>query len=431
MSAVVAIRPGVVIADAPATFGLGDGLRYGALGLPLAFLALPLYVLLPSHYAASFGMSLATLGLVLLATRALDAALDPFIGRAIDRVFAHSTRAAWWAAAAAAGVLGLGFVGLFFPPVARSALPAWLAGSLIVTYVAFSVLTVIHQAWGARLGGDAVQRSRIVAWREGFGLFGVLVASVVPSWFGMGVASIVLAVTLALGVALLARAPHAPSRRATAGGDSTLPWRNPRFRALLAVFMLNGIATAVPATLLLFFIRDRLQAPDAEPLFLLAYFAAAVVSVPLWLRIVRGVGLVRAWLGGMGLALAAFAWALALGPGDVVGFGAVCLASGLALGADLLIPGALLTGTIQHAGHPPGAEGVYVGWWNAATKLNLGLAAGAALPLLAIAGYAPGQRDAPALQALVIAYVAVPCVLKLMAGALLWRARWTIEGDQR
>ena len=38
-----------------------------------------------------------------------------------------------------------------------------------------------------------------------------------------------------------------------------------------------------------------------------------------------------------------------------------------------------------------------LGWWNAATKLNLGLAAGAALPLLAAAGYAPGQRDAQAL----------------------------------
>jgi GPH family glycoside/pentoside/hexuronide:cation symporter len=29
---------------------------------------------------------------------------------------------------------------------------------------------------------------------------------------------------------------------------------------LLAVFMVNGIASAVPATLLLFFVQDRLQA---------------------------------------------------------------------------------------------------------------------------------------------------------------------------
>jgi GPH family glycoside/pentoside/hexuronide:cation symporter len=35
-------------------------------GLPLAFVALPLYVLLPNHYAREFGMPLATLGAVLL-----------------------------------------------------------------------------------------------------------------------------------------------------------------------------------------------------------------------------------------------------------------------------------------------------------------------------------------------------------------------------
>jgi Na+/melibiose symporter-like transporter len=190
--------------------------------------------------------------------------------------------------------------------------------------------------------------------------------------------------------------------------------------------MLNGIASAVPATLVLFFVRDRLQVANAEALFLGTYFAAAAVSVPLWVRAVRGCGLVPAWLGGMGLAVAAFACALTLGPGDSAGFVAVCFASGIALGADLTIPGALLTGVIQRAGHSGRAEGVYVGWWTCATKLNLGLAAGAALPLLSLAGYAPGLRDPTALRALGLAYVAVPCLLKLVAAGLLYRS-WIMK----
>lgn len=406
-----------------------SGLRYGALGFPLAFLALPLYVLLPSHYAEQHGVPLAVLGVVLLLTRALDAACDPFIGQAVDGIFARSTRRAWGLAAGAAVVVAAGFAALFFPPVGAGALLAWLSGSLLVTYLGFSVLVVVHQAWGARLGGDAKQRARVVAWREGCGLVGVLAASVLPSLFGMGVASAVLVATLAIGLWLLARAPRAPSgtpsgtsaRRADASGHWALPWRSARFRGLLAVFMLNGIASAVPATLVLFFVRDRLQLVNAEALFLGAYFAAAIASVPLWVRAVRAFGLVPAWLGGMGLAVAAFAWVLALGAGDRAGFLAVCIASGVALGADLTLPGALLTGVVQGDGHGARAEGVYVGWWNSATKLNLGLAAGAALPLLALAGYAPGQRDAQALQALSLAYVVVPCVLKLAAAVLLWR----------
>ena len=68
-----------------------EGLRYGLLGLPLAFVALPLYALLPNHYARSFGVPLAVLGAVLLATRLLDALLDPWIGRWCDRLFALSS----------------------------------------------------------------------------------------------------------------------------------------------------------------------------------------------------------------------------------------------------------------------------------------------------------------------------------------------------
>ena len=65
---------------------IGAGLRYGALGLPLAFVALPLYVVLPNHYAEQFGVPLAALGGVLLAVRSLDALLDPWIGLRVDRL---------------------------------------------------------------------------------------------------------------------------------------------------------------------------------------------------------------------------------------------------------------------------------------------------------------------------------------------------------
>ena len=72
-----------------------DGLSYGALGLPLAFVALPLYVVLPNHYTSEFGVPLAWLGAVLLGARLFDAVADPLIGRWADRLFARSARSAW------------------------------------------------------------------------------------------------------------------------------------------------------------------------------------------------------------------------------------------------------------------------------------------------------------------------------------------------
>ncbi len=422
---------------APDRIGAGarfSGWRYGLLGLPLAFVSLPLYVTLPHHYAAQFGVPLAALGAVLLATRMLDAVLDPLIGRWADRLFALGKARAWAAAYGAAG-MAAGFTALWLPPAAdMPAVLGWLAGALVLTYLSFSVVAVVHQAWGARWGGSDQQRARIVAWREGAALVGVVAASVLPAVLGMGPTSAALALLLALGVALLRRADGswnigpptegiaAPEPASTSAAACASPWRAPDFRALLAVFMLNGTASAVPATLLPFFVADRLQAGAFEPLFLALYFVCAAIGLPLWVRVVPELGLARTWLAGMALSVAGFVGVLALSAGDVAGFAAVCLLSGLALGADLAVPGALLTGVVRHAGAAGRGEGQFFGWWACATKLNLALAAGLVLPLLAALGYHSGARGTAALSALTMAYGALPCVLKLAAAAWLWRA---------
>jgi len=186
------------------------------------------------------------------------------------------------------------------------------------------------------------------------------------------------------------------------------------------VFVVNGIASAVPATLILFFVQDRLQAPAAmQPYFLGSYFLSAALAIPLWLRLVRRIGLARTWALGMLLAMAIFVFASRLGNGDTTPFLLVCALSGVALGTDLALPSALLAGTIAASGQER-MEGAYFGWWNFATKFNLALAAGLALPLLGWLGYAPGARDAAALQTLTWAYCLLPCFLKLIATTLLY-----------
>ena len=98
-------------------FGWQQGWRYGLMGLPLAFVALPLYVVLPNYYAREFGVPLATLGAVLLGARLFDAFIDPLLGRWSDRLYARSKTGVLGWAALAAVMLGVGFTLLFFPPV--------------------------------------------------------------------------------------------------------------------------------------------------------------------------------------------------------------------------------------------------------------------------------------------------------------------------
>ena len=405
-------------------FGKRNGLAYGLLGLPLAFVALPLYVILPNYYAKEFGVPLAILGAILLGARLFDAVIDPLLGRLSDQLFKRSANAVLQAGVLAAVVLAIGFALLFFPQVtAPNALIVWATVMLMVTYAAYSFLSVSHQSWGAMLGGNEAERSRIVAWRESLGLVGVVMASVTPVVLGMPATTVVFFVALGIGWLAWTRAvqPVAKQDAVLEAGAVWLPFKHSNFKRLLLVFMLNGTASAVPATLVLFFIQDRLQAPSSmEPLFLGGYFLAAALSIPLWLAIVKRIGLAKAWLCGMGLAIAVFSWATQVGSGQTTAFLIICALSGVALGTDLALPGAMLAGVIQNNGDSGKAEGAYFGWWNFAIKLNLALAAGLALPLLGVFGYAPGVRSPEALSALVIAYCVLPCVLKLAAGAALY-----------
>lgn len=425
------------------SFSWRDATTYGALGAPLAFVALPLYVHWPAFAADRLGLSLSLVGLVLLAMRCLDALIDPWLGSRIDGLFAQASTRVWRWMVVACVAVAVGFAALFLPPDAITANPnamvVWAALALGLTYLGYSVAQIAHQAWGARLGGSAPYRAKVVGARELFALVGVVVASVLPSVAGWGVTAATLAAMLLMGMAMLRGAPaardvslpmpttastHAPPTGSKQTESLLGPWQHAEFRTLVLVYVANGLASAVPATLFLFYVRDHLQLPQHEAAFLLAYFLAAALSVPLWTRVVARLGLVRTWALGMALAIASFVFAAWLPSGATLGYAAVCIGSGLALGADLVAPAALLAGVIQRSGVAQRGEGVWFGWWNLCTKLNLALAAGIALPLLQYLGFESGTRNPQGLQALVWVYALLPCAVKGVALAVLLLKRW-------
>jgi len=405
------------------------GAFYGLLALPLSFVALPMYVNLPHAYATHYAVPLTTLGLVLLISRLLDAFIDPWMGRISDVLYAKSNQAVGLAAIVLAALLLLSFVALFFPPlfVSTSGYVAWVAVFVSLCHLTYSGLSILHQAWATRLGGGALQQGRLIAWREAAGLVGVVLASLLPALAGWQVTSILLGASLLVALWSWSRVFQAQATVLT-GKDASptanamaLPVHQSLFLKLLAVFMLNGIASAVPASLVMFFVEDQIQASaDIAPWFLGAYFMAGVLSLPLWLYWIRQWGLPKTWGVGMLLAIVSFASVSLLGPGDEQLFLGVCIASGFALGADMVVPGALLNRVIDHLGHRGEAEGLYLGWWNLISKFNLALAAGLCLPLLASWGYVPGTQSAEGLHALSLAYGVLPCVLKTGAVAALF-----------
>jgi Na+/melibiose symporter-like transporter len=402
----------------------GALLSYGLFGLPLALLALPIYVYVPQFYAAHFEMTLALIGGTLLIARILDAFFDPMFGIWIDKQ--RSTNGYTRVIALAIPLMIIGFTALFHPPLYMTIHPIfWFLGSLLMVYFGFSLASITYQSWGAALDQSKSLRTSITAVREACGLIGVIIAAALPTFTDIGALSYVFVLTLLIAAYFLLR--HAPRPERSTGAGFTFtglmqPLCNVRFRWLIAVFILNGIAAAIPATLFLFFTNDRLLLQQYAGLFLIVYFLAAALLMPLWVMLAKRFGEKKSWMIAMALAIITFVWAYYLGAGDMVGYAVICILSGAALGADLALPPALLAAVIGQAGHIGKYSGTYFGIWNWATKLNLALAAGIALPLLQWMGYQSGSNDAVGLHALAVGYALLPCAFKLCALILLWRA---------
>ncbi len=414
---------------------------YGLLGLPLAFAALPVYVHVPNHYAAAAGMELGLLGSILLGVRLLDAIVDPWLGWQADRMPRRRLLAL------ALLPLAVGFWALLNPP-ARHA-PFWLCASLALTCLGFSAATIAHQAWSADIGANSAARTRLSAAREGFGMLGILLAAILPSllasdpvdgvarlgWIMPGLLLLCAIMTFFLVPNLSPGSPvpdDAPLFAAARSGAGTaaprtlaaglrLIWREQAFIRLLLVFIVNGIAAALPATLFFFFVGDVLQSTRAGGPLLALYFLAGAVSLPFWTWLSAKYGRVPAWLAAMVLSIVAFGGAALLGAGDLVVFALICLVSGIAVGADLALPAAIAA----DLGARRGIAGACFGVWNFAAKLNLALAAGLALPALGMFGYVPGSGNGVA--ALVFTYALVPLGFKALALVLLWRWRHCLE----
>lgn len=418
-------------------------LAYGALGFPLAFAALPLYVHLPRLYAESVGLSLGLIGAVLLATRLGDALIDPWLGQWSDRH--HGAGGRRRLIAGALPLLAAGLVLLFSPPAGAGV--GWLLGGLLLTFFGFSLASINYHAWGAEIGEDADARTRVTAAREGFSLAGVVVAAALPmlllqtvpegttgefgtamrqtAWAFVPLLAVGAAVTLAMGPR-----PAGAHRAPAPAVLSTL--RDPVFLRLLVVLLVGGLAAGIPATLVLFFIADVLRLGEWQGAFLALYFVSGALALPAWVAVARRRGKVAAWSAAMVLSIASFIWAYTLGPGDGAAFALICMATGATLGAELAVPPALLADRLARqrgAGAAVVPAGGHFGVWNFVTKLNLALAAGIALPLIGLAGYEAGPAGAASpdgLQALAAVYALLPATIKLLALALLrrWRSHF-------
>lgn len=425
-------------------------LAYALPGVVLGMPTIPVVVLLPAFYAEDLGLGLAAVGGALLAARILDVVTDPLVG-----IWSDHSRASWGRRKPfilVGGLLaGLGLVRLFAPGPDPSVLSLLLWSAVL--YLGWTLVNIPYTAWGAELSDDYRGRATLTAGREACTVLGLLIAGGLPALGSalnlseaQGLAlvawtAVVLGIP-ALGL-MLWRVPDPPRRetdRAEAPSGGQRAWtrrlvqearalggllRSGPVVRLLAAWMLNALSTGLAAALFPLFVTHGLGLPEtARNTLVLLYFLCGVAGLPLWLRLAGRWGKHRAWCLAMGLAVAAFAVVPLLGPGDLWPFVAVCVVTGLALGADLALPPALQADVLDYdqwrSGHR--RAGRIFALSGMGQKLALALAVGGGFAALDLVGFDPTDpTPGPgALLGLAVIYALVPAVLKASAVALVW-----------
>lgn len=394
--------------------------RVSLYALLLAATGIPLYIHLPQFAAINLGISLGTIGTILLLIRVIDLAQDPLIGWAIDR---WPRLQSTFAMAAVAG-LAIGFP-LLFSLSRGPHVVAQLVAALVLLFSAYSLGTILLYGRSATLAERPEPQAllTLAAYREGGMLAGVILAAMAPAVLvalgagGQGYA----AFGLVLGGLAVITAVFSYSiwQRPVVMGESFSLAGLAQAGALriLVLALVNSLPVAITSTLFLFFVEDRLQLPGRAGGLLALFFLSAGLSVPVWTRISQRLGAKTTLMISMPLAILGFAGAASLAPGDYLGFAIICVAAGAALGSDTILLPAMFSVALTRAGLK---ASLAFGIWAFAGKLGLALAAFIVMPLLQWNGFMPGQVNSPqALTTLNMAYAVIPCVLKLAALALV------------
>lgn len=401
--------------------------EYSFLALPLAFAGLPFYIFIPDYYTREMDLSLASAGFILIFLRIVDAIQDPLIGYISDK----SQNLQIFLICMGFVSLAAGMGALMLGPPAFVPVEHWFGIMVALTAFGLSATSINFVMLGSLWKDNEAFRQIISAFRESFGLLGMLLASTLPvllmGYFDKDTATkLFLAVFLSL-LALGALCFYkffqnnifraSPSECRSIRIPFSFIKNNNGF--FLACF-LTHLAASLPACLFLYFVQDFLQAVENAGLFLLLYFLSGSVFMPFWLRLARSCSAEYAWLVSTIVALTTFIWAYTLSPASHLQFGIICILSGSALGADLALPPAILARRISEQTAEIFAGQAYA-ILNIIPKMAFAFATGGAFVALDMVGFLPsGDNDQSALGMLSVLYALAPCLLKAASGIVIY-----------
>lgn len=386
---------------------------YAIFALPLSFIGIPLYIYLPEYYSSNFGISLASIGLIILITRMFDTITDPICGYISDRLSTFRKSIICISAV----MMGLSFYALF-NPVCDDKMVNLIVFS-VLTYFLFSLLTINHLA----LIGNFKDKVLASSVRECFTVIGLLLATIIPSLLMLKYSAMQTFKMVGVGVCfLLLMCMLLFYRNVSVGIFKTKPQfklndiNNPILWKYFAVLLFNGMAIATPSTLILFYIKNFLQLEKYTGLFLATYFISAILFIPLWQFICNKIGAIKLFKISMVCSIGVFSLCYFVTSEDILFYLVICLFSGIFFGIDLMAP-TLITNNIIEKQNIESVRSFVFSVTHFISKIAIAVVSGS---LLIVLGSKSGVEYN---QILHFSYTILPCIFKIIALYMLYQLK--------
>lgn len=424
---------------------LGRTVIFALASLPVSALATALLIYLPPHLATQLGVPLAVVAMTWAMVRLIDIGVDPVLGVLMDRTRTAIGRYRPWMLAGTP-LLMVAVALLFFAPVGVGV--PYLVGSLLLLYVALSILSLAHPAWAATLARSYNDRSRIFGVMAAVAILALLAVLTIPviagrrggsdagavhamGWFVIGLTPV--AIGLALWLTPERITPRRASDHGFALGDVAVILRKKDLLRLYAAQMAMTLGPGWMSSIYLFFTRDYMGFTTAQAsMLLLVYVLAGLGGAPFAAWLSTKIGKHRTIMA-IAVAYSVGLLTILLAPKGVVwGSAPVNLWCGFAGAGFELTIRSMLADVADEVRLEHGRDRLSLIYSlnTAAAKLASAGAIMVSFPLLARLGYVPklGHANSPeALKGLALTFVSGPIACVVLGALFMIGWKMTAE----
>lgn len=379
-------------------------------------------------------------GWAIAAGRVWDAVNDPLFGLLSDRI-----RSRWGRRRVlllfGAAPLGIAFLLMWLiPPLGPVGLTVYYALAFMLYDTAYTAVHVGYNALTPELTTDYDERSALNGVRMVYAISGSLGAIILVTVLGWYVADVQRMFAL-IGVALgfLFAIPPLIVFRVTCGHTLSAPdeqiplWDSLKFTLssqpfimVMGVYLLSWTTASILAAVLIYVASYHLRVPDQANYFVLAAQGAAILFIPLCVKLAQWLDKRRAFIIGSITWIVILLGIAALRSDQVTLAYILCALSGFGIAATYVLPWAMLPDVIEYDQLRTGQrrEGSYYALAAFFQKLGTGLALWAMGQALALTGYVtprPGAtvvQPPEAIRAIRLFVGPVPAIL--LVGAILF-----------